>query len=240
MRFAAVIPAGLAACSPFAVTPPARTFAFDSPSVPAVGHGDVQLDAASSTQGVFSPTVDSTGGQLRTSLAPNTAIVASAEEMTVEDSGSTPLDHHAYAGRIGAVIASDGHHVALTFGAGAGTAAAAGKWGSADLGGVVSGANRWIRPMLGVSIGYSQPFSRRPFTVSDGSDPPQPVVLELPTNVIFRIDFGLELGPPELAVILGVSAVRFFMVEPDVVSGDGDPSSSEPFMTAGVAARVAL
>jgi len=229
---AAVLVAGLAACTPFAVTPPARTFALDSPSTPAVGHGDVQLDAAGATSGLWGPNASSLGGQLRTAIAPDAAMNASVEQLTVGDGGD-----HAYAGRVGAVLANDDHDAALTFGAGGGNAAAAGSWGSVDLGGVVSGTYHWIRPMAAVSVGYGQPFVRRQFTASNDDDP---VVLQLPSNFIFRLDLGLELGPPRYAVIVGLSAVEFVMTEPDVVSGPGDPNQNQGFMVAGLATRISL
>ncbi|HEY1555592.1 MAG TPA: hypothetical protein VGF94_12230 [Kofleriaceae bacterium] len=236
---AAAAAAALAGCSPFAVTPPARTFALDSPITPPVGHGDVQLDIASSGQPIFGPTIDSAGGQLRTTIAPNTTIVAGAERMSVENASDQQAASWAYAGRVGAVLATDDHRAAFTFGAGGGTAPAAGSWGSIDFGGVVTGKNHWIRPLLALSVGYNAPLSRRPFTITD-SDGEDPVTLQLPSDIMVRVDFGLELGPPRCALIAGVSGVHFWMLEPDVISGNGDPSTDEGFMMLGLATRISL
>jgi hypothetical protein len=176
---------------------------------------------------------------VRTSIAPNVAVVASAEQLTVQDAGSQPLDPHAYTGRLGAVVTTSDHRAALTFGAGVGTAAAAGSWGSVDFGGVITGKNRWIRPVLAVSVGYNAPFSRKPFTVTDDSGD-DPVTLQMPSDVTFRVDVGLELGSPRCMLIAGISMIQFWMLEPDVLSGNGSPDTDQAFMMAGLAARFAV
>src|SRR5277367_2606133 len=107
MRFAPRAVIIIAACTPAAITPPARTFAMESPLLPKVGSSDVQVDLATAGT-VFGPTVDSGAGQARTTIDSNTALEAGGEIFRVENTGRfSGTDRDAYLGRVGMVISTD-------------------------------------------------------------------------------------------------------------------------------------
>src|SRR5947199_197636 len=95
----------LTACTPRAVTPPARTFAMDSPTVPAIGHGDAQLDLAG-VSSALGPSLASGGGHVRRSVAPGVTLEGDAGLLRVTNDGSGP-GRDAYTGRLGVLWKRD-------------------------------------------------------------------------------------------------------------------------------------
>jgi hypothetical protein len=119
----------------------------------------------------------------------------------------------------------------------------AGNWGSADVHAVVGGANRYIRPMLGVGAGYSAPFGDKTFVVQweDSDDGPSQRTLQLPRNAFAQVHFGVELGPPHAALVVGASMLQFWLREDSVMDRGGDPPQLEDrYLALGVGLRLAV
>jgi len=220
----------IAACTPTAYAPPARMISLDSPTAPRARGTDVQAEIGR-IGAVFGP--DLAAGNLRTRHAVTDTIVVEAEGgmAKVENEGTLVVDtpvqrsttsvpatspstsHSAYTGRAGAILQGTDGAVrgALTAGIGGGYSPVAGGWTSVDVGASAGGTNRYIRPWFAGDLGYNQPLSPRPFTVSyDDLDETEQTTLELTSNMMVRGTFGLELGPAESAFVLGLSVTRVF------------------------------
>jgi hypothetical protein len=234
IRGAAFLCFGLIACAPAAVSPPARTFALESAMTPAAGHNDLQLDIARGGQ-FWGPDLTTGGGRLRQGIGNDVALETDGEILHLNNPG-TGGDRNAFVGRLGIVAAESGHHAAITAGAGAGHSAAAGDWGSADLGAVVNATNPYVRPVLAAGFGYSAQIGRKTFTVS--YDQSSRETLQLPRNAFFRVDVGLEFGPPDTAFFVGMSALHFWLLQPDDL--DGAPHMQQDYAFLGLGTRIAL
>ena len=149
-------------------------------------------------------------------------------------------DRNGYTGRLGVLLHSQGRHVAIGAGAGGGMSPTAGGWGSVDVHGVVAGANRHIRPVLGGSLGYSAPFGHRTFGVRE-PDSASETVLQLPHNAIAQVHVGLEIGPPDFAVVLGISVLHFWLREDSRVSAMTIARThDEQFAAIGIGLRIGV
>lgn len=229
-----VLPLLAAACAPAAVTPPSRTLALDSPLA---GGSDVQLEAGRVGGKIFGPTLVTGGGSLRTTVEPGLVVEAEGSLLRVDNEGATTAPRRGgYTGRLGVLLVSDDQRAALALGAGAGTSPATGTWAAADVGGMVTGKYRWVRPVLGGSVGYSAPLENRTFVVYDDHDP---VTLQLPRDIYARLDLGLEIGAPGRALLLGISVAQFFLLTPDVVSGD-KANMEQTYGMFGIGTRISL
>ena len=239
MRWLLSITVCLGACTPRAVTPPSRTFVMDSPSAPAAGHSDVQLDAASIGT-MWGPELFGGNARLRHTVEPGVSVEADAGVLHVTNSGEGG-DRNAYTGRLGVLLHAPSRHWAFGAGVGGGLSQTAGNWGSVDLHGVVSGAHRYVRPMLGGGLGYSAPFGDRTFVVREPDSSQTETTLHLPRNVIAQVNVGLELGPPDKALVLGFSMLRFWLREDSVVSATTESShQDEVFGAFGIGLRLAV
>jgi hypothetical protein len=216
-----------AACSPIAVTPPARTLALDSPSSPARGT-DMQVDTARVGQ-LFGPELSVGGLRLRHSLQPGIVGEVDGNVLHVNNAGDGP-NRTAYTGRLGMLLTSPGQHAAVGVGLGGGTSPAAGSWTSVDAGVLLGLRNRYVRPVLGGWVGYSAPLDHRTFTVSDENTQ---TTLQLPHNVFAQANLGLELGPPECAVVIGMSVLEFWLREDSVVHDHAARTTGSPSNDAG-------
>jgi hypothetical protein len=226
------------ACTPIAVTPPSRTFALDSPGAPAAGHSDVEVDAAAIGQ-LWGPELVDGNARLRHTVEPGVSVEADAGVLHVSNPGEGG-DRNAYTGRLGVLLHSHDRHFAFGAGIGGGLSQTAGSWGSADVHGVVSGAHRYIRPILGGGFGYSAPFGHRTFAVRE-QDSKYETILRLPRNTIAQVQLGLELGPPDLAVVLGASMLHFWPREDSRVNATTDPDPrGESFAAVGIGLRIAV
>lgn len=235
----AIVAIVAAACTPRAVTPPSRTFVMDSPSAPPVGGVDLQLDAAS-IGALFGPELVGGNARLRNTIEPGVTVEADGGVLHVTNDGSGS-DRNAYTGRVGVLLTSDSKHAAFGAGVGGGTSAAAGSWATADVHGVISGAHRYVRPILAGGVGYSTPLGNRTFVVHEPDDGPEGVRLQLPRNLFAAIHVGLELGPPERAFVLGASLVRFWLREDSVLTPDlNDHDRDDAYLAFGAGLRLAL
>jgi hypothetical protein len=239
MRWVLPITVCVGACTPRAVTPPSRTFVMDSPSAPAAGHSDVQLDAAGIGE-TWGPNLVGGNARLRRTVEPGVSVEADAGVLHVTNPGQGG-DRNGYTGRLGVLLHSQDRHWALGAGLGGGLSQTAGNWGSVDVHGVISGAHHYIRPMLGGGIGYSTPFGDRTFVVSQSGEDQPGTTLQLPRNVIGQLHVGLELGPPDQALVLGVSGLRFWLREDSRVSmTTASAHLDETFAAVGIGLRIAI
>jgi hypothetical protein len=225
----------IAACSPLAVSPPARTHVMTSPLEPANGQ-DVQVDVARIGNLIWGPELASANARLRRNVEPGLVVEADAGLLHVTNAGDGG-SRNGYTGRLGLVRHYD-ERLAIGAGAGAGHSDAAGNWGSVDIGGVVSGKHRYVRPVLGGTLGYSRPIGqRRTFTVSEpeGAE----TTLRLPSNRFAQVNVGIELGPRDQALVLGGSLMKFWLDEVSQVPATEYSTREELFVTLGIGVRFA-
>ena len=223
------------ACSPRAVTPPARTFGMQTAATPDVGELDVQIDA-SRVGAIFGPEAATGGARVRHAVAKNLAVEVDTGLLHITNDGRGGT-RNAHTGRLGVVVADSDQRMAVGAGVGGGHSAVAGKWGTVDVGGVITGKGRHLRPVIGGTIGYGAPLEDRTFTVvsSDG----MPTTLQLPRNTFAQLNAGVEIGPRETAFLIGLSMLQFWRHESDVVNDDIlDRSRTETFMIIGVGLRL--
>ena len=236
MRPLLVLATATAACTPHAVTPGARTFVMDSPLAPEVGHHDAQIDIAGIGQ-LWGPELVNGNARLRRTVSPGVVLEGEAGILHVTNAG-TGGDRNGYTGRVGVLLQSEDRRAALAIGAGGGTSLVAGSWGSADIGGMLTGKHAWIRPVLAADIGYSAPFGDQTFTVAeeDGTQ----TTLRLPRNIIAKVSLGLELGDRAASMLIGVSMVRFYLSESSVVDSVAEDYEDDGYLAAGLGIRFAL
>ncbi|MGE0870425.1 MAG: hypothetical protein AB7P03_17815 [Kofleriaceae bacterium] len=201
------------ACAPRAVTPPSRTFVIDAPVTPPSGSSDIQLDAARIGT-ILGPKLVAGNARVRHSVTPTLVIEADGGLLHVTNDGSGG-DRTAFTGRAGAIVRSRDQRFAALVGLGGGTSKVAGMWGAVDAGVAAAGNHRWIRPVLNASVGYSAPFGEQTFTVAQGDVSAE---LRLPANMFTSFGAGLELGSRETSFVIGVSMIRFWLLESSVVS----------------------
>jgi len=187
---------------------------------------------------VFGPDLLGGNGRLRRSIEPGVAVEVDAGVLHVTNRGEGG-DRNAYTGRLGVLLHSQDGHAAIGAGVGGGVSPTAGGWGSVDIHGVVSGANRYVRPLLGGSLGYSAPFGSQTFEVSANDS--SPVTLGLPRNSIGEIHVGLELGPPDAMLVLGAALMHFWLLEDSRVNlGSAPAPTGEGFAAVGAGLRFAI
>lgn len=235
MRLVVLLCMVLIACTPAAITPPARTLPMASPMAPA--HADAQASLGGAGA-IFGPGADVGGARYRQRIDKDTVLEVDGGFLNVNNGtdGNNVPDRVAYTGRVGFMWPNEDGTAALLAGAGGGISGAAGSWGSADVGGVISGRNRYIRPVAGAVLGYSAPFGHKTFDVPDDNST---TTLQMPRNVFATLDFGLELGPPNCAFLIGMSAMKFHLLSPDTVDGSA-PHVDQGFAGASLGLRVAL
>lgn len=220
------------ACTPRAVTPPSRTLVMQSPMMPAVGHQDVQLDA-SRIGTIWGPELVNGDARLRHVVAPNVALEADAGMLYLTNDGEGG-DRSALTGRLGVLVADRTQRIAVGGGVGGGHSEVAGSWGTIDVGGVITGKHAYVRPTLGGTVGYAKPFGDRTFTVAepDGTT----TTLTLPRNLFAQLNIGLELGPRDVAFLVGASVISFWLGESDRPGGPVD--DDDGFIAIGIGLRV--
>jgi len=224
-----------AACSPRAVTPPARTFVMDSPAL-ATGKGDLQADV-SRVATFWGPELTSGNGRLRRAVSDETILEGEVGVLHVTNSGDA-ASRDAYTGRVGAIWRTEDQFAAIGVGIGGGMSPAAGSWGAVDAGVLLSGTHRYIRPILEGDLGYSAPFDdSRTFSVteSDGTRS----TLRLPHNATGKLTFGLELGDRTASMLLGLSFIKFWQAETSRVGSD-EPPDNDVYVALGLGFRVGI
>lgn len=208
--------APLAACTTHAFTPSARPLPLGPAKTPTVGESDVQLDGNISGE-VFGPGIYSGNVRYRRGVDENFAITGDAGFLRV-DGGGASSDENPWAGlgRAGVQLGSTtgGDLDAAVFGGvGGGYAPAAGGWVSSDVGAMLAGTNRYVRPIFLVDAYASQPFATKTFMVGDES-------LRIPRTYGVQGLFGFELGPQKSAVLLGLALAQLWSTGNDVQEAD--------------------
>jgi hypothetical protein len=203
---------GIAACTPRAFTPPARPLPLSSARTPAVGEGDVQLDGNASGE-VFGPAIVAGNVRYRHGIADHVALTGDAGFVRVsgddEDSNASPW---AGLGRAGVQLATEANEdldAALFAGIGGGYAPAAAGWLSTDVGVMLTGDNRHVRPIFLVDAYVAQPFATKVFEVQDE-------MLRMPRTAGLQGLFGFEFGPTRSAVLVGLALAQLWSAENDV------------------------
>lgn len=221
------------ACTPRAITPPARTFVPDTSQLPATG-ADLSLGlGAGGSSDIFGPGGSLYSGRARQMVAKDLAIEAEGGVIAVNGGDSGYRDTNGYTGRIG-IIKSYDPSFAVIAGIGGGLSSVAGNWGAADAGFIVSGTNRWVRPTLAFTFGYAAPTGNKTFEVSSDEES---TTLQLPRNAYARLDLGLEIGPRG-CFLIGMSYMNFIEYTADVVGADSH--GDQTFLAMGLGARIPL
>jgi hypothetical protein len=209
----AIAPLAIAACTPRAFAPPARPMPLGSARTPAVGEGDVQLDGNASGE-VFGPGIVAGNARYRHGVADNVAVTADAGFVRV--SGDSTENPWAGLGRAGVQVASEANEdldVAVFAGIGGGYAPAAATWASTDVGVMMSGDNKHVRPIFLVDAYFAQPFATKVFVVEDE-------MLRMPRTAGVQGLFGFEFGPKDRAVLVGFALAKLWSAANDVQEAD--------------------
>lgn len=184
-------------------------------------------------------------GDTRVRHALRDGVVLDAEagllHLTNEGNGD---NRNAVTGRLGVMLRppeweTQELRVALTAGIGGGHAPAAGDWGAFDVGVMLAGSHRWVRPVVGAGGGISRPFGDTTFTVTEANG--DATMLRLPKNLTANFAAGVELGPAARTVILGASLTHFWLQEGSVIAPvPEDEEDTDVYFAIGGAARFAL
>jgi hypothetical protein len=206
----------LAACTTHAFTPSARPLPLGPARIPTTGESDVQLDGNVSGE-VFGPGIYSGNVRYRRGVDENLAVTGDAGFIRVDgNNGSSDENPWAGLGRVGMQLAkeTDGDLDAAVFGGvGGGYAPAAGGWLSSDVGAMLAGTNRYVRPIFLVDAYASQPVGTRTFMVGEDT-------LRLPRTYGVQGLFGFELGPQKSAVLIGLALAQLWSAANDVQEAD--------------------
>ncbi len=222
-----------AACTPRAISPPARTFVMDSPALE-TGHSDAQLDVAKIGT-LWGPDLTNANGRLRRAISPTMIVEGEAGILHLNNEGRGG-DRNAYTGRAGVIWRSEDQRTAAYAGLGGGTSRAAGQWAAADAGVMVTGRQKYVRPVFGADLGYSAPLDRsRTFQVQEPDG--DITELRLPRNVIGKVQLGVEIGGPDASLLLGVAVIKFWRMETSVVSPTEEPEDDDAYVAAGIGVR---
>ena len=174
-------------------------------AVPAQDEHDVQLDGNLSGE-VLGPTIHAGNVRYRRGVDDGVAVTADvgfARAREDEPSSANPWAGLARAGVQIAGEATDELDVAAFAGFGGGIAPAAGKWVSGDVGAMISGDHRYVRPIIVGDVYASQPFATRTFEVGD-------VMLELPRTVGVQGLAGFDLGPRDRSFMVGFALAQLW------------------------------
>ncbi len=224
------------------MTPPSRTIALESAGAPDVGHDDVQI-GVSRIGTIWGPELVAGDTRVRRAVTPGVVVEGEAGIMHLLNEGGGD-NRNAITGRVGVLLrppeyATQELRVALLLGLGGGHAPAAGNWGTFDIGAVLSGSHRWIRPLVGASAGMSRPFSDTTFMVTEANG--DTTTLQLPRNLTAQFTAGLELGHQDKALVLGATMTHFWLAEPRILAPEPDSiEDRDVFFALGAAARFAL
>jgi hypothetical protein len=221
-------------CANEAYTPPARLFPVENASLS--GKQDVQMDIANETDGVAlggGANVTNGNARYRLALHPNLAVTADAGLLQV--SGDGDATGTAETGRIGAMLHGTAGPVAggVIVGFGGGRSVY-GDWVTPDVGLVINGTHHFVRPALILSAYNSIPFRTRIFDAYSGVDNDYDM-RRLPKTLGFQVTLGLEVGPPKLAGVLGLSMSQLYAGGTDVEAAHHDG-----FVGVGIGVRAAL
>ncbi len=207
------------ACTPHAYTPSARPLPLSTAQAPARGESDVQLDG-NATGEVLGPGIFGGNVRYRRGVRDDLAVVGDLGLLRVDgdNHGQNP-----YAGtaRVGVQVhapANDDLHAAAFAGVGGGFAPTAGGYASADVGGMLTGTHRYVRPIFLLDLYASEPLGEKPFIANQDnlgtSDSMRTV--ELPRTVGVQGLLGFDLGRRDRSVMLGLAIAQLHTFANDV------------------------
>lgn len=186
---------------------------------PARGEADVQLDGNVSGE-VLGPGIFAGNVRYRRGVSDKVAMTGDVGLMRVDgdNHGQNP---YAGTGRVGVQVhgpSNDDLHAAAFVGAGGGYAPTAGGFASVDVGGVLTGTNRYVRPIFLVDLYASEPIGARSFMATGESygPPADTDLVKLPRTVGFQGLFGFDLGPRDRSVMLGLAFASLHTYANDV------------------------
>lgn len=205
-----------AACSAHAYTPSARPMPLSSAEAPARGDGDLQIDG-NATGEIFGPGIFAGNVRYRRGVREDLAVTGDVGLARVDGEN---LGQNPYAGmaRVGVQLhapANDDLHAAAFAGAGGGYAPTAGGWASVDVGGVLSGTNRYVRPIFLLDLYASEPIGAKTFmaTAESNSDIDD---VKMPRTIGAQGLFGFDLGPRDRSIMLGLAVAKLHTFKNDV------------------------
>lgn len=206
---AALVPLAVA-CANHAFTPSARPLPLGPAQAPAPGEHDVQLDGNVSGE-ILGPTIHAGNARVRRGLTEHVALTADfgVARAAGENVGLNPWASTARAGVHVHGDATDEIVAAAFAGAGGGYAPQAGGWVSGDVGGVLTGTHRYVRPVLQVSVYASQPVATKTFALGDE-------MLRLPRTFGVQGVLGFDLGRRDRAVLIGLAVAQLYAAPNDV------------------------
>lgn len=225
MRHLAVLPAALVstlafvACTPHAYTPSARIMPLSTAEAPATGEQDVQVDG-NATGEVFGPGVFAGNVRYRRGVREDLAVVGDVGLARVDGNnmGQNPWATSARVGVQYHAPANDDLHAAAFAGAGGGYAPTAGGYASVDVGGSLTGTNRYVRPIFVLDLYASEPLAAKTFMAyeDDFGSPDPAELVKLPRTIGAQGLVGFELGRREHAVLVGLALAQLHTFENDV------------------------
>lgn len=193
---------------------------------PARGEQDVQIDGNASGEalgaGIFDGNI-----RYRRGVRADLAITGDVGVLKVDGDNN---DQNPYAGtaRVGVQVhapTSNGDfHAAGFAGAGGGYSPTAGGFASVDVGGVLTGTNRYVRPIFLVALFGSEPIGEKSFMASkDNFGGANDIVdVKLPRTIGVQGLFGFDLGPRDRSVVLGFAVATLHSYKNDVQDAQSD------------------
>lgn len=207
------------ACTPHAYTPSARPLPLSSAQAPATGEADVQLDG-NATGEVLGPGIFGGNVRYRRGVRDDLALVGDVGLLRVdgENHGQNP-----YAGtaRVGVQVhapANDDLHAAAFAGVGGGFAPTAGGYASVDVGGMLTGTHRYVRPIFLLDVYASEPLGEKTFIADQDNigTSDSMTTVKLPRTVGVQGLLGFDLGRRDRSVLLGLAIAQLHTYENDV------------------------
>lgn len=185
---------------------------------PAQGEQDVQIDGHGQGE-ILGPGILAGNVRYRRGVSDDLAVVGDVGLARVDgdNNGQNP-----YAGtaRVGVQVhapANDDLHAAVFAGAGGGFAPTAGGFASVDVGGVLTGTHRYVRPIFLLDLYASEPIGAKAFVARDdaGNDS-EMVDVKLPRTIGAQCLLGFDLGPRDRSVLIGLAIAKLHTFENDV------------------------
>lgn len=207
------------ACTPHAYTPSARPMPLSSAQAPSTGESDVQLDGNASGE-VLGPGIVAGNVRYRRGLREDVAVVGDVGLLRV-DGNNHGQNPYAGTARVGVQVhapANDDLHAAAFAGVGGGFAPTAGGFASVDVGGVLTGTHRYVRPVFVLDLYASEPIGAKGFVANEDNvgTGDEMVDVKLPRTIGVQGLLGFDLGPRDRSALLGLAVAQLHTFENDV------------------------
>jgi hypothetical protein len=201
-----------AGCAQRVYSPPARSFALESPKT--IGEGQTAVQVAGGVGGVaFGPTLALGDFSVRHGVRPDVDVTLDASLMSVTDASGAGTDPDIFATRGGVKLRPEGWPAALVVGGGIGYAPAGGAYVAGDTNLVVGWENCVLVPFASTGVMASVPLAPRAVDVTRPSDKMQ--VTDTPT-----VTYGWSVGVG-LRLMLQPARCRAEQPTPSLVATGG-------------------